>query len=101
MKIEAEMNPWCGRRLIQRYNDRLLVLEPPAPPLTQEEFDHVCELPYGMGPHPSYKEPVPAYECVKFSIPAVRGCPGGCAFCGFASDPSPGLPLAGIGSSQH
>lgn len=85
MKIEAEMNPWCGRRLIQRYNDRLLVLEPPAPPLTQEEFDHVCELPYGMGPHPSYKEPVPAYECVKFSIPAVRGCPGGCAFCGLVS----------------
>lgn len=85
MKIEAEMNPWCGRRLIQRYRDRLLLLEPPAPPLSQKEFDHVCELPYGMGPHPSYKEPVPAYECVKFSIPAVRGCPGGCAFCGLVS----------------
>ena len=83
--IEREMNPWCGKRLIQRYGDRLLVLERPNPPLTQEEFDYVCELPYGMGPHPSYKQPVPAFETVKFSIPAVRGCPGGCAFCGLVA----------------
>lgn len=84
-RVEAEMNPWCGRRMIQRYNDRLLVLERPNPPLSQAELDHVCELPYGMAPHPSYKEPIPAYECVKFSVPAVRGCPGGCAFCGLVS----------------
>ena len=83
--VEKEMNPWCGKRLVQRYGDRLLVVERPNPPLSQEEFDHVCELPYGMGPHPSYKEPVPAVETVKFSIPAVRGCPGGCAFCGLVA----------------
>ncbi len=84
-QVEGEMNPWCGRRLIQNYKGRLLVVEPPNPPLSPEEFDHVCELPYGWGPHPMYKEKIPAFETVQFSIPAVRGCPGGCAFCGLVS----------------
>jgi uncharacterized radical SAM protein YgiQ len=83
--VEQEMNPFSGRMLIQRYGDRLLVLEPPPRPMTTEEFDAACSLPYAGCPHPVYQGPVPAYETIRDSIPAVRGCPGGCAFCGLVS----------------
>ena len=36
-------------------------------------------------PHFSYKDKIPAWEMIKESIPVVRGCPGGCAFCGLVS----------------
>ena len=32
-------------------------------------------------PHPSYSEPIPAYEQIRTSITSHRGCFGGCAFC--------------------
>ena len=80
--IEAEMNPLCGRGMIQRHGDRLLVVEPPAEPLKPEELDRVHELPYARRPHPMYRGKIPAFETIRTSIQAVRGCPGGCAFCG-------------------
>ncbi len=83
--VESEMNPWSGRRLIQRYAQRILLVEPPAEPLSEKDFDHVNELPYAWRPHPSYSEQIPAFETIKASIPAVRGCPGGCSFCGLVS----------------
>ena len=83
--VEQEMNPLGGKMLIQRYGERLLVIEPPPRPITSEEFDLVCSLPYSGCPHPIYKGPIPAYETIRDSIPAVRGCPGGCAFCGLVS----------------
>jgi uncharacterized radical SAM protein YgiQ len=83
--VEHEMNPWNARRLLQRYAQRALLLEPPAEPLSTAEFDRVCEFPYAGRPHPTYKEPIPAFETIKASIPVVRGCPGGCAFCGLVS----------------
>ncbi len=84
--IEREMNPWSGKGIIQHYGDRLLVIEPSPEPLTTEETDHVHALPFQYSPHPIYKgQRIPAFETVKNSIPAVRGCPGGCAFCGLVS----------------
>ncbi|MDD5698510.1 MAG: YgiQ family radical SAM protein [Victivallaceae bacterium] len=83
--IEREMNPGNARGLVQRYGDRLLVLEPPALPLTVEELDRVYDLPFTNLPHPSYTRPIPAFETIKYSIPAVRGCPGGCSFCGLVA----------------
>ena len=80
--VEQEMNFQSGRGLLQRYGDRLLVVEPPPEPLKPEELDRVHELPYARRPHPKYKGRIPAYETIKDSIQAVRGCPGGCAFCG-------------------
>jgi len=80
--VEREMNWQSGRGLLQRYGDRLLVVEPPPEPLRPEELDRVHELPYARRPHPKYKGRIPGYETVKDSIQAVRGCPGGCAFCG-------------------
>ena len=80
--VEREMNPWCGKRLVQWTNNRLLVVEPPRIPMSTEEFDHVCELPYTGVQHWSYKEKIPAWEIIKDSVPVTRGCPGACAFCG-------------------
>ncbi|MBP5320066.1 MAG: YgiQ family radical SAM protein [Kiritimatiellae bacterium] len=89
--IERELNPFNARRLIQRTRGRLLVVEPPRPPLTPEQFDHVCELPFTWVQHWSYAEKIPAWEVVKDSICVVRGCPGGCAFCGLVTHQGRGI----------
>lgn len=83
--VEAEMNPWNGRRLVQWTRGRILLVEPPRPPMTTAEFDHVCELPFTGVPHWSYAERIPAWDVIRDSVPVVRGCPGGCAFCGLVS----------------
>lgn len=83
--LEREMNPWSGKRLLQRYGDRLLVIEPPPEPPSPDEMDRVYALPFSNRPHPSYKGKIPAYETIRDSIQAIRGCPGGCAFCGLVA----------------
>lgn len=83
--LEANMNYYSASGVTQRYGDRLLVIEPPAKPLTPEELDRVHELHYARKPHPKYKGRIPAYDSIINSIQAVRGCPGGCAFCGLVS----------------
>ena len=89
--IERELNPSNARRLIQSTRGRLLIVEPPRPPLTAEQFDHVSELPFTWLPHWSYREKIPAWEVVKDSICIVRGCPGGCAFCGLVTHQGRGI----------
>lgn len=83
--LEKEMNPGCGRGMIQRHGDRLVVVEHPGIPLSEKELDSVYDLPFSGVPHPMYKERIPAFETIRFSIPAVRGCPGGCSFCGLVA----------------
>lgn len=83
--VEAEMNPWNGRRMVQETNGRLLVVEPPRPPMSAAEFDKFSEPDFAFLPHWSYAEKIPAWEMIKDSITVVRGCPGGCAFCGLVS----------------
>ena len=83
--VEQEMNPFRGLGLFQRYGDRILVLEPPPMPLRSEELDRVHELPYARRPHPKYRGKIPAFESIQNSVQAVRGCPGGCAFCGLVT----------------
>ena len=70
-----------GRRLIQPHEKGCLVQNPPQPPLSTEEMDAVYALPFTRRPHPSYREPIPAIDEVKFSITSCRGCFGGCNFC--------------------
>jgi len=50
-------------------------------PLASIELDRVYELPYARATHPSYTEPVPALEPVRFSVVSHRGCFGSCSFC--------------------
>lgn len=83
--VEREMNPWSGKKLLQETNGRYVLVEPPVKPLTTAELDRVNEFPYAWAPHPSYREPIPAFAAVRDSIQVVRGCPGGCAFCGLVT----------------
>ena len=75
-----------GKAILERYDDKLLVQNPPMPPLEREELDHVYSLPYMRTYHPSYEAAggVPAIEEVRFSITHNRGCFGACNFCALA-----------------
>ncbi len=82
-QIETESNRVKARRLLQLTGDRLLVINPPFPTMTEEQIDASFELPYTRLPHPRYRKrgPIPAYEMIKHSINMHRGCFGGCSFC--------------------
>ena len=79
---EREQNPFSGKVLVQFHGARAVWIEPPAQPLSTAEMDRVYELPYMRLPHPSYQEPVPAFTMIQASVTVVRGCGGGCTFCG-------------------
>jgi uncharacterized radical SAM protein YgiQ len=77
-----------GKIVIQRHTDKnkkpkMLVQNPPAISLNQQEMDLIYALPYTRTFHPMY-EYVPAIEEVKFSITHNRGCFGFCNFCSLA-----------------
>ncbi|BDV44283.1 UPF0313 protein [Geotalea uraniireducens] len=77
----AELNPYRAKPLVQRYGDRLLVVNPPALPLTETVLDAVYALPFTRLPHPSYTAAIPAAEQIRLSVTTHRGCFGGCSFC--------------------
>ena len=81
-----EHDPVRGKAILQRHGDRLLIVNPPAMPLTTAELDFVAELPYVREPHPMYDDMggVPAIEEVRFSVAHNRGCFGACNFCSLA-----------------
>ncbi|MBN2337856.1 MAG: YgiQ family radical SAM protein [Acidobacteria bacterium] len=79
---EREQNPFCGRPLVQRHGARAVRIEPPAPPLDTADLDRVYGLPFVRAPHPSCGGPVPAFTMIRDSVTVVRGCAGGCSFCG-------------------
>lgn len=79
-----EHDPIRGKALCQQHGDRFLVCYPPAMPLSRKELDSVAELPYTRLPDPSYTQPVPAIEEVRFSLIHNRGCFGACNFCSLA-----------------
>lgn len=77
-------DPYVAKPLIEKYGEkRYVVQNPPAYPLTTQEFDDVYELPYMRTYHPSYEKlgGVPAINEIKFSLTSNRGCFGGCSFC--------------------
>jgi len=76
-------DPLTARGLCQQQDNRYLIQNPPAYPLTQKELDKVYDLPYEREVHPFYKKEgeVKALETIKFSITTHRGCYGECNFC--------------------
>lgn len=71
-----------GRRLAESYGGNSYVVQnPPQQPLDRQELDDVYELPFENEAHPMYKEDIPAFREVKFSIVSNRGCFGDCSFC--------------------
>ena len=80
--VEEQSNRLHAARIIQKVGDKTLVINPPYPPMSEEEIDASFDLPYTRLPHPKYRDKViPAYEMIKFSVNLHRGCFGGCAFC--------------------
>lgn len=81
--VEEESNKWQAQRIIQEVGGNRIVINPPYPPMNENELDASFDLPYTRLPHPRYhkKEPIPAFEMIKFSVNMHRGCFGGCSFC--------------------
>ena len=80
--VEEQSNTLHASRILQDVDDKTLVVNPPFPPMTEEEIDASFDLPYTRLPHPKYKnKQIAAYEMIKFSVNLHRGCFGGCAFC--------------------
>ena len=75
-----------GKAICETYDGKMLVQNPPMPPLEREELDAVYSLPYTRTYHPSYQKDggVPGIEEVRFSITHNRGCFGSCNFCALA-----------------
>ena len=76
-----EQDPLRGRPVAQPHPKTVVVQNPPAMPLSGDELDRVYELPYARAAPPSYTEPIPALEPVRFSVVSHRGCFGACSFC--------------------
>jgi uncharacterized radical SAM protein YgiQ len=76
-----EQDPLRGRTVAQPHPKTVIIQNPPSMPLASIELDRVYELPYARATHPSYTEPVPALEPVRFSVVSHRGCFGSCSFC--------------------
>lgn len=80
--IEEESNKYHASRITQLTGNKVVVVNPPYPPMTEDELDRSFDLPYTRLPHPKYKgKRIPAFDMIKFSINMHRGCFGGCAFC--------------------
>lgn len=81
--VEQQSNKVQAKRILQEVNGKTLVINPPYPPMEEEEIDKSFDLPYTRMPHPKYKKrgTPPAYEMIRFSVNMHRGCFGGCSFC--------------------
>lgn len=72
-------NAWA----IHPVEGRAIILTPPRA-LSTEEMDRVYAMPFTREPHPSYTQPIPAADMIRFSMTSHRGCGGGCSFCTLA-----------------
>ena len=73
-----------GDTLIQKQaENKYLLQNKPAFPLTVKEMDEIYALPFERTYHPMYEKEggIKAIEEVKFSVVSHRGCFGSCAFC--------------------
>jgi len=75
-----------GKAITEYYDGKMLVQNPPMPPLERNELDKVYSLKYARAWHPMYDAAggVPGLAEVKFSITHNRGCFGACNFCALA-----------------
>lgn len=96
-------NPLHPERLIERYQEALIIQNPPSAPLSTEELDSVYSLGFTRKAHPSYEKMggIPALEEVRFSITSARGCFGGCTFCAITSHQGRIIQARSKGSIVH
>ncbi len=69
---------------VQMYDNRALIIAPPAKILDEKQMDALYALPFSRAAHPSYTKSIPAEEMLRTSITSHRGCGGGCSFCSLA-----------------
>jgi uncharacterized radical SAM protein YgiQ len=79
--MHNETNPYNARRLVQYHDRQAIVCNPPRFPISETAMDRIYGLPYTRQAHPSYTEPIPAFDMIKDSVTIMRGCFGGCTFC--------------------
>lgn len=80
--VEEQSNLMNASRILQSYGKDVVVINPPYPPMDEEEIDASFDLSYTRLPHPKYKgKKIPAFDMIRFSVNMHRGCFGGCAFC--------------------
>ena len=79
-------DPISAQGLAQRFGDRYVVQNPPAPTLTTEQMDTVYghEFEHALHPYYARQGEVRAMETIRFAIPTHRGCYGECNFCAIA-----------------
>jgi uncharacterized radical SAM protein YgiQ len=84
MLQKQNSDPQSAKTLLEQNDgDRLVIQNPPAPPLSTEELDRLYELPFTRRAHPAYGAAggIPALKEVSCSLVSSRGCFGGCSFC--------------------
>jgi len=76
-------DPFLGKTLAQKQDERYLIQNPPSYPLSQKELDDIYALDYKREVHPYYRKggAVRALDTIKFSLTSHRGCFGECNFC--------------------
>ena len=94
--------PLTAKRIVEPHENRWVVQNPPAFPLSREELDKIYSLPFTREAHPSYESAggVPALQEVLFSITSTRGCFGGCSFCSLSLHQGP-IPVSRGKESIH
>ena len=54
--VEEQSNMVKASRIIQKYDQKAVILNPPYPPMSENEIDASFDLPYTRLPHPKYKD---------------------------------------------
>ena len=73
---------YVDKTLYMKFSAQYLKHNPPGKSLTEKEIDAVYDNSFSRLPHPKYSgRTIPAFEQIKNSITAHRGCFGGCNFC--------------------
>ena len=85
--FEKESNKMDSARLLEETGNKVVIVNPPFPAMSEAEADKSFDLPYMYLPHPRYKNKgnIPAYDMIKFSVNIHRGCFGGCSFCAISA----------------
>lgn len=87
IQLEKTANSSVRVRLIQKVEDKYVIINPGFIKESTAQLDKTYGMPYTRLPHPKYKEkgPIPAYDMIRHSVTLHRGCFGGCAFCAISA----------------
>jgi uncharacterized radical SAM protein YgiQ len=85
------------RRALAQQQDTRYLVQFPRRTISRAELDAVYDAPFMRRPHPRFRE-IPAFEMIRWSVTAHRGCYGNCAFCALAAHQGPAIVSRSPGS---